>query len=175
MLEITDFRGILKGSIDLMPLSVLVGENGSGKSTVLEAIRLESPARSILISPDMRNIPRWMVGSMNGGDGSRRLNVIAKALVTFDRVLLEEPECFQHPSSILRLALQIWDAIHRGVRVALSTHSLELLNHIFLAEIAQLERSAVFFTWLKDGELTAVKILGRNAAERLDAGEDLRQ
>ena len=173
-MQITDFRGILKGSIDLLPLSVLVGENGSGKSTVLEAIRLESPERSILISPDMRNIPRWMV-SMDGGDGSTRINVIARAFVMFDQVLLEEPECFQHPSSILRLALLIWDAIHRGVRVALSTHSLELLNHIFLAELSELERSAVFYTSLKDGELTVVKISGHRAAERLYAGEDLRQ
>ena len=40
-IEIENFRGIAKGKLEgLAPLSVLVGVNNSGKSTVLEALHL---------------------------------------------------------------------------------------------------------------------------------------
>jgi predicted ATP-dependent endonuclease of OLD family len=40
-IKIENFRGIATGNVDdLMPLSVLVGRNNSGKSTVLEALYL---------------------------------------------------------------------------------------------------------------------------------------
>jgi hypothetical protein len=113
-----------------------------------------------------------------GGDGFKRLLFVAFNLAAFagKQVLLEEPECFQHPSYLGRLASLIWAAIGQGTQVILSTHSLELLNHIFLAEDAPLASSAIFHTSLEAGELTAVRISGENAAERLDElGEDLRQ
>ncbi|RLE62584.1 MAG: hypothetical protein DRJ47_10440, partial [Thermoprotei archaeon] len=35
-----NFRGIAKGEIDLEPLTILVGPNNSGKTTILEALLL---------------------------------------------------------------------------------------------------------------------------------------
>jgi hypothetical protein len=307
-IEIENFRGIAKGRIDeLMPLSVLVGRNNSGKSTVLEALYLanngdhrlvaeiarrrgwcglecvsqlafdkgnpsycasdgyisirhrrpphlsvmdssgstyglvlnpdgssndpsssdQDSKKCILIDPDtvtaagmledsysaaldkgkeseiddlvkaidpsgptlriLKKGDRYVLHTVTseravsvyfGGDGFKRLLFVAFNLAAFagKQVLLEEPECFQHPSYLGRLASLIWAAIGQGTQVILSTHSLELLNHIFLAEDAPLASSAIFHTSLEAGELTAVRISGENAAERLDElGEDLRQ
>jgi predicted ATPase len=113
-----------------------------------------------------------------GGDGFKRLLLVAFNPAAFAgrQVLLEEPECFQHPSYLGRLAALIWEAIGQGTQVIMSTHSLELLNHIFLAEGVPLEKSAIFHTSLANGELRAVRIPGENTAERLEElGEDLRQ
>ena len=38
--EIEGFRGIRKGRLELSPLTILVGLNGSGKTAVLEALYL---------------------------------------------------------------------------------------------------------------------------------------
>lgn len=35
-----NFRGIRKGKLELSPLTILIGANGSGKTTVLEALLL---------------------------------------------------------------------------------------------------------------------------------------
>ncbi len=42
-----DFRGIREGELELSPLTVLIGANGSGKTTVLEALLLTHGARSL--------------------------------------------------------------------------------------------------------------------------------
>jgi len=49
-IEIRNFKGIRDLSLDLKPLTVIVGPNGSGKTSVLEAITLfaQSTNRSIL-------------------------------------------------------------------------------------------------------------------------------
>ena len=52
-LQIKNFRGIVEGKIEgLAPLSILVGANGQGKSTVLEAAHLFASA------PDVRQLHR---------------------------------------------------------------------------------------------------------------------
>jgi len=47
-LEIKNFRGIEEGNIELAPLTILVGPNNSGKSTILEALfLLPNPLRQV--------------------------------------------------------------------------------------------------------------------------------
>jgi predicted ATP-dependent endonuclease of OLD family len=47
-LEISNFRGIRKGSLELSPLTILLGPNNSGKSAILEALFLiPNPLRSV--------------------------------------------------------------------------------------------------------------------------------
>ena len=48
-LRLTNFKGVKQGEIELSPLTILVGSNNSGKSTVLEALFLApNPARQVL-------------------------------------------------------------------------------------------------------------------------------
>ena len=46
-IALRNFRGIAKGEIDLEPLTILVGPNNSGKTTILEALLLAHGTRSI--------------------------------------------------------------------------------------------------------------------------------
>ncbi len=275
-LVINNFRGVKEGSIDgLKPLSVIVGRNNSGKSTLLEALYLGSMgfsedvalakrrgwhgvdflnqlafektsgeptvwldewpvSRSTLRSglctfvdpglvteegsledayssavdrgreealdafakaidetgPALRILKRGNRSVLHSvtkeravpvsfsGDGFERLLFVAFNLATHtgELVLLEEPECFQHPSYLGRLAALIWAAVGQNTQVVISTHSLELLKHLFLAEAVPLDKAAVFHTSLTRGRFKAVTIPGPSAAGRLDElGEDLRQ
>jgi len=113
------------------------------------------------------------------GDGLKRVLYIACLLSGHigELVLLEEPECFQHPAYLGKLASLITAAVRMGTQVVMTTHSLELLNLLFRAEDAPLDEAALFHTQLvDDGRLKVVRIPGIRAAERLDElGEDLRQ
>ncbi len=46
-LALRNFRGVIKGELDLAPLTVLVGPNNSGKTTVLEALLLAHGFREV--------------------------------------------------------------------------------------------------------------------------------
>ena len=47
-LSIKNFRGIERGELELAPLTILLGGNNSGKSTILEALFLvPNPFRSV--------------------------------------------------------------------------------------------------------------------------------
>lgn len=45
-------------------------------------------------------------------------------------VLLEEPETFQHPASLVRSARAMVAAVRRGMQLVLTTHSLELVDRL---------------------------------------------
>ncbi|MCY3024232.1 MAG: AAA family ATPase [Planctomycetota bacterium] len=113
------------------------------------------------------------------GDGLRRLFDIAcrLAVARGGLVLVEEPECFQHPKAMDEFTRLLWAAIGQGTQVVFSTHSLELLAKVFEAgEGRDLSKACIMRTRLEDGVLTTLNIEGRNASERLtDVGEDLRR
>ncbi len=112
------------------------------------------------------------------GDGYKRLLYVACILAssTNKLVLLEEPECFQHPRYIRELSQLLWAAVEQGTQIILSTHSIDLLHQLFFHQDAPLEKSKLFRTRLKNGSLSASTIDGQRACERMDEfGEDLRQ
>ena len=78
-IDIEGFRVVDKLSLELRPLNVLIGENGSGKSTVLEAFELIRKAATMsgdqFIS-DLHNLHGGVRMFRGGGPGlMRRLKV----------------------------------------------------------------------------------------------------
>lgn len=66
------------------------------------------------------------------GDGFKRLLQVAAALYSnhANTVLLEEPECFQHPRYLGELVRMLRGAAADGQQVILSTHSIELIDRL---------------------------------------------
>ena len=92
-------------------------------------------------------------------------------------LLIEEPECHQHPRAIGQTCRAIWAAVRQDVQVVLTTHSLDLIDSL-LAEAKtdeELDKLAIFNVHLEDGVLSAVKSGGREAAfARAEIANDLR-
>ncbi len=110
------------------------------------------------------------------GDGFKRLVYMACvfAKAAGDLVLLEEPEAYQHPRYRRELAALMWGAVEHGTQLLVSTHSLGLVR-LVLEGASDLSRVAVFKTDLDAGVLTATRIPGERALERVDdLEEDLR-
>ena len=58
--EIENLRGIARGAVaDLAPLSVLVGPNNSGKSTILEALYLDSGGGNAHVAAELARRRGW--------------------------------------------------------------------------------------------------------------------
>lgn len=66
------------------------------------------------------------------GDGLNSLahTLLHVAAVEQGLLLLEEPEAFQHPRSLMQTAKGIVAGIRRGVQIVLSTHSQELIDDV---------------------------------------------
>lgn len=79
-------------------------------------------------------------------------------------VLVEEPEVYQHPKAIWQSARAILANVRRGVQMALTTHSLELIDALLAqAEDGDQEGMVLFNLLLEDGELK----VGRRAGEEI--------
>lgn len=90
--------------------------------------------------------------------------------------LLEEPETHLHPGAIRQAARAIHAAAGRDIQVALSTHSLELIDAL-LAEVPEKrDRVTVFRTALNsDATLLTHQLKGSEAFDaRMKISEDLR-
>lgn len=66
------------------------------------------------------------------GDGFKRLLEIAANVCSVKDgvVLIEEPECFQHPRYLKELVAILRDSVASGNQVILSTHSIELIDQL---------------------------------------------
>ena len=113
------------------------------------------------------------------GDGSKRLVELASAILGVDPdgvVLLEEPECFQHPRYLRELASLLIESAKANRQIILSTHSIELVDLLLeAAEAEGLDYPFVHRLRLVDGKLSGV-VLNREQAmvSRKDLLEDLR-
>jgi len=113
------------------------------------------------------------------GDGSKRLVELAAAILGVAQdgvVLLEEPECYQHPRHLRELAALLVESAKAGRQIILSTHSIELVD--LLLDVAAGEGLRYPFVHrlrLVDGRLSGV-VLNREQAtvSRNDLFEDLR-
>lgn len=113
------------------------------------------------------------------GDGSKRLVDLASAILGVDPdgvVLLEEPECYQHPRYLRELASLLIESAKTNRQIILSTHSMELVDLLLEAgEAERLDYPFVHRLRLVDGKLSGV-VLNREQAmlTRKDLLEDLR-
>lgn len=113
------------------------------------------------------------------GDGFKRLLEIAAAVHSKDHdvILLEEPECFQHPRYLGELVTVLRAAVADGKQVILSTHSVELIDHLLEPDDGAPTTSwpTVHRLRLTGGVLRATALTAERArAARHDLLEDLR-
>jgi predicted ATPase len=112
------------------------------------------------------------------GDGVHALFRLILELASSPKglVLLEEPECHQHPGNIRLAARSILAATRRAIQVILTTHSLELID-ILLAECStdDLSRLSVHRLNLRNGKLLLHRLAGPDVAvARQQIEDDLR-
>jgi predicted ATPase len=91
-------------------------------------------------------------------------------------VLVEEPEIHQHPGALRQSARAILAAIHRGIQVVLTTHSLELIDALLAAASPEdLEKLSVYRLQLQEGILKSHRLPGAEVAfARGQIEDDLR-
>lgn len=111
------------------------------------------------------------------GDGARaalRCLMMLSALQG-TLLILEEPECHQHPGSLERFAIAVCrQAKEQEVQLLISTHSAECVRAFLNASEKVGSESAVFHLQLEDGLLDATR-LAPDAVKTLQAtGVDLR-
>ena len=105
------------------------------------------------------------------GDGVQRLFLTACAAATLPAgvLLMEEPECYQHPANMTLLAKVLVDAVRSGTQVILTTHSIEFVDRILSASSNNakrlLEQVTVHLVGLHAGQLSARTIQGGDAIE----------
>jgi len=122
-----------------------------------------------------RTLPYYVAG-----DGLKKLTLLAlmAAHAGDGLLLLEEPECYQHPGVLAMCAKVLWSAAEDGLQLVLSTHSQEFLDAL-LQEMNQVESRAkdfsVFRVKLHEGVLQSVRLAGNEAlTEREAISADLR-
>jgi hypothetical protein len=63
-LELTNFRGFVRHEVPFRDLTVLVGKNNAGKSSLIEALRISSIAIKAMQSMRFTDPPRWAQDAM---------------------------------------------------------------------------------------------------------------
>ena len=91
-------------------------------------------------------------------------------------VLIEEPEAHQHPRNLELLAKMMWAAIHRGIQIVITTHSLEMIDLLVLnAPGERLDDLTLYHVRTHKDLHHLTRISGPDVKERLEGlGEDLR-
>lgn len=80
-------------------------------------------------------------------------------------VLIEEPEAHQHPAAIARSVRAILGAVHRGIQIVITTHSLEFIDSLLAEACADdLEKLSVYRLSLDQGVLKSRRIPGVEVA-----------
>lgn len=112
------------------------------------------------------------------GDGVQALVQLATefAALPGGKVLVEEPEVYQHPAALRLTARVLLATMRRGVQVILTTHSLELIDMLVEEAVpADLPQMSLFTLALEDGVLRSGRLSGHQiAAARAEVAEDLR-
>jgi energy-coupling factor transporter ATP-binding protein EcfA2 len=98
------------------------------------------------------------------------------ATTTGGIALLEEPETHLHPAAMHQVAKALYEASKRGIQIFLTTHSLDLIDHLLAAfPESEIDQISVYGIVLKDGELKSSHLTGSEAAlSRTQLEADLR-
>ena len=90
-------------------------------------------------------------------------------------LILEEPECHQHPGSLTRFALALVKlAKTNGVQLFVTTHSAECVAAFLAASTDVQSEGAVFHLALTDGALDARKLDAATVQTLTTTGTDVR-
>ena len=122
--------------------------------------------------------PSWP--AVVAGDGFKKLLLLAGDIAEDKSglVLIEEPETHLHVGALSQISKLLWQAVKgdKPKQIFLTTHSLELIDALFDAESADLDRAVVYRLSLKNGQLKGVRVPGPAVRElRAEIGEDLRR
>ena len=126
------------------------------------------------------DLPDGPVPASLGGDGVQTaLHIVFQLAAADGTVLIEEPEVHQHPAGLARVTLAIVTAVRRGLQVILTTHSLELIDHLIAClteeELHQNDFLTVHRIRLEKGQLlTTGDTASEVARARAEIEEDLR-
>lgn len=126
------------------------------------------------------DLPGGPVPASLSGDGVlAALKIVFQLAAASEVALIEEPEIHQHPAGLARVTLAIVTAVRLGQQVILTTHSLELIDHLIAhlndEELSQDDFLTVTRVRLDSGRLYATSNAASEVAQaRADIEEDLR-
>jgi hypothetical protein len=126
------------------------------------------------------DLPGGPVPASLGGDGVQAaLRIVFQLATAEGTALIEEPEVHQHPAGLSRVALAIVNAVRHGLQVILTTHSLELIDHLIAhltdEELDQENFLTVTRVRLDHGKLYTTRNIAKEVAQaRAEIEEDLR-
>ncbi|MCA3255460.1 MAG: AAA family ATPase, partial [Alphaproteobacteria bacterium] len=75
-LQLKNFRGFKDHRVDFQKLTLLVGSNNAGKTTIIEALRIVSIAQSKAKKPVFVPAPEWLVEHSPGAGFRLKLDAI---------------------------------------------------------------------------------------------------
>ncbi|MCP3964125.1 MAG: AAA family ATPase [bacterium] len=126
------------------------------------------------------DLPGGPVPATLSGDGVlAALRIVFQLAAAEGVALIEEPEVHQHPAGLARVTLAIVTAVRLGLQVILTTHSLELIDHL-IAHLTDEELNhddflTVTRVRLESGMLHATSSVASEVAQaRAEIEEDLR-
>ncbi len=126
------------------------------------------------------DLPGGPVPATLSGDGVlAALRIVFQLAAAEGVALIEEPEVHQHPAGLARVTLAIVTAVRLGLQVILTTHSLELIDHLIAhlsdEELSQEDFLTVTRVRLENGRLNTTKSAASEVAHaRVEIEEDLR-
>ncbi len=126
------------------------------------------------------DLPGGPVPATLGGDGVlAALRIVFQLAAAEGIALIEEPEVHQHPAGLAHVTLAIVTAVRLGLQVILTTHSLELIDHLIAhltdEELNQDDFLTVTRVRLESGMLhTTMSSASEVAEARVEIEEDLR-
>ncbi len=126
------------------------------------------------------DLPGGPVPATLAGDGvMAALRIVFQLAAAEGVALIEEPEVHQHPAGMARVTLAIVTAVRLGLQVILTTHSLELIDHLTAHltedELDQDDFLSVTRVRLESGLLYATSNTAREVTQaRAEIEEDLR-
>lgn len=150
--------------------------NNALKNIVPDAVGLdlavERGSVELRVTYADRAVPVALAG--DGVQAAVQLMILLARVPDDGLALIEEPEVYQHPSTLHQTARVIVDTVLRGVQVVLTTHSIELIDGL-CAAMTDIERMSVIRLRLTDGELASSVFAGEQIkVAREDGFQDLR-
>lgn len=147
-------------------------------STLNEVFNLQAESFQMINTEQLLVLyPEYSVPLDSQGDGTRTAlrTIMVLAMMRSTVLMLEEPECYQHPGSLERFAIALCKlAKQQEVQLIISTHSSECVRAFLKGAKVAASEAALFHLKLEDGQQEARR-LNPEAIETLSSsGVDVR-